>query len=263
MGRQNALVLAAGIGSRLKPLTDEWPKCLMPIHGVPLLEYWLSDLIALASNQIFVNTFHHAEIVEEFLQRDRFRGHVTAVPETQLLGTAGTLMHLASQLLDKPTLLIHGDNWCYSDLEQLVKYHYDKRPAYCPMTMMTFTTDNPQSCGIVKLDEENIVSAFYEKCPDPPGTTANAAVYMMEPEIIQWITKQEGCTDFTLDVIPRYIGQIATIHNHSFYRDIGNIRALRLAQNDPQKQTIWNNPDLWLQNFSNHPIHRQILLSSQ
>ena len=63
----NALVLAAGEGRRLRPLTNDWPKCLMPIRGVPILEYWLSDLIANGVETVFVNTSYKYKIVEKFL----------------------------------------------------------------------------------------------------------------------------------------------------------------------------------------------------
>ena len=67
-----ALLLAAGLGSRLRPLTERWPKCLMPIGERPLLEYWLETLYSLKISNVLVNLYHHHEIVRNYLNRPRF-----------------------------------------------------------------------------------------------------------------------------------------------------------------------------------------------
>ena len=86
-----ALLLAAGLGNRLHPLTKKWPKCLMPIGERPLLEHWLETLYSINVREVLVNLHHHSEIVKEFLNRPRFKGWVRPVYEETLLGTAGTL----------------------------------------------------------------------------------------------------------------------------------------------------------------------------
>lgn len=86
-----ALLLAAGLGIRLRPLTDEWPKCLMPIGKRPLLEYWLQTLLTAGIQDVLVNTHFHADQVNAFLAREQFATWVKSVHERQLLGTAGTL----------------------------------------------------------------------------------------------------------------------------------------------------------------------------
>ena len=89
-----ALLLAAGLGTRLRPLTNVWPKCLMPIQKRPLLEYWLGVLKRTGINSALVNLHHHSEVVEEFLQQSCFRSWVCTVYEEELLGTAGTLRNV-------------------------------------------------------------------------------------------------------------------------------------------------------------------------
>ena len=91
MNEVRALLLAAGLGSRLHPLTDKWPKCLMPIGERPLLEYWLETMHSTNINDVIVNLHHHSKIVQEFLNRPRFKGWVNPMYEKTLLGTAGTL----------------------------------------------------------------------------------------------------------------------------------------------------------------------------
>jgi mannose-1-phosphate guanylyltransferase len=250
----NAIILAAGEGTRLRPLTEKWPKCLMPIHGKPLMEYWLSDLFEINPSSIFVNTSYLSSIVEEYLARDRFAGRIEVLKEEVLLGTGGTLLSIKDHLRDKPALVIHGDNWCGMKIIDLIDHHQKYRPAHCVITMMTFETDTPETCGIVELDSANVVKAFHEKKPNPPGNRANAAVYIIEPEIISWM-EVRNIFDFSTEVLPHFMGRIFTVHNDRFHRDIGNIESLRKTRADPIKELIWKENDAWLNSFDCNPIH--------
>lgn len=93
-----SLLLAAGLGTRLRPFTDVWPKCLMPIGQKPLLEIWLESMQKVGIDQVLVNLHYHAEAVQAFLQRTFFSSWVNSVYEEQLLGTAGTLRENAAFL---------------------------------------------------------------------------------------------------------------------------------------------------------------------
>ena len=155
-----ALVLAAGVGSRLHPLTNDWPKCLMPIGQRPLLDYWLETLYLLGIEDVLVNLHHHSPIVEEFLLRERFSNWVNYVYEEELLGTAGTLIANKDFFEGATVLLIHADNWCQCNFKSFLNYHVNGRPRSCFITMMTFETDSPQSCGIVEVDKTNTVINF-------------------------------------------------------------------------------------------------------
>ena len=79
MNKVKAMLLAAGLGTRLSPLTDNWPKCLMPIGNRPLLEYWLETLHSSGVGKALVNLHHHSEKVQEFLNRTLFKDWVSSV----------------------------------------------------------------------------------------------------------------------------------------------------------------------------------------
>jgi mannose-1-phosphate guanylyltransferase len=129
--------------------------------------------------------------------------------------------------------------------------------------MMTFTTQTPSTCGIVELDKDNIVIGFHEKIKDPPGNLANGAVYLLEPEVLKWICDRPEITDFSTQVLPQFIGRIATWHNQGVHIDIGSIHALRQAQSLALSGRLRSDPpsDDWQRVFAFHPIHQQIELA--
>lgn len=245
----SVLLLAAGRGTRLQPLTEIWPKCLMPINGHPLLEYWLKGLISLGIGHILVNVHSHRAKVLGFLARDEFLTSVKPVYEPRLLGTAGTLRANTDFFRDRSVLLIHADNWCHCDFRSFIDFHLEKRLPHCPITMMTFDSDNPSSCGVVETDRNGVVIAFHEKVSDPPSNRANAAVYMVEPEVLQWLESEPAVNDFSTEVLPNYLGRIATWHNAEIHRDIGTLSELRAAQSDLSTIPFIQENDLWQRNF--------------
>jgi mannose-1-phosphate guanylyltransferase len=230
MTQPKALLLAAGIGSRLAPLTDVLPKCLMPIGGKPLLGYWLEMLRQAEVTDIVVNLHHHAELVRDYIARSRFAASVTTSFEAQLLGTGGTLLNHRARFSKGPTLLAHADNLTYFSPRCFFKAHH-ARPANAVMTMMTFVTDQPRQCGILELGEGDTVVAMHEKSENPPGNLANAAVYVVEPVVIEFMaTLGRPVIDFSTEVLPHFMGRIHTFHNDRYHRDIGTVASLVRAQ---------------------------------
>ena len=253
-----ALLLAAGLGTRLSPLTEKWPKCLMPTGERPLLEYWLETLYSNNVREVLVNLHHHFEIVQEFLNRPRFNDWVHTVYEETLLGTAGTLGANKEFFQDCTTLLVHADNWCQCDFADFLNYHRKHRPEHCPITMMTFESPAPETCGIVETDLDGIVYAFHEKSSNPTGNQANGAVYLLEPEVLKWIEKNPNISDFSTEVLPHFMGHIVTWNNCGIHRDIGALPMLQLAQSDPHPTSCWQETDAWQKKFLLNPIHQQI-----
>lgn len=256
----SVLLLAAGCGTRLQPYTNNWPKCLMPINGKPLLEYWLDIARELGTANVLVNTHYLSDVVQSFLDRPVFKQWVKGVYEPELKGTAGTLRANAQALGDTTVLLVHADNLCQCDFHAFLKFHETSRQKHCPITMMTFHTKTPSTCGIVAIDDDGVVIDFHEKVKNPTGNLANGAVYLLEPEVLQWISDNPEVTDFSTQVLPHFVGRITTWHNKGTHIDIGSIEALHEAQvRAPQRAVaISETSDEWLLKFASHPIHTQI-----
>ena len=99
------------------------------------------------------------------------------------------------------------------------------------MTMMTFDTDAPSTCGIVVLSDKGLVQEMHEKAADPPGRRANAAVYIFEPEVVDFIASLgRPVVDLSTEVLPHFVGHIYTFHNYGYHRDIGSPESLKRAE---------------------------------
>jgi mannose-1-phosphate guanylyltransferase len=227
-----AVLLAAGLGTRLRPLTERVPKCLVPIHGKPLLAYWFDLLFDAGIEAALVNTHYMAEKVRDFIAASRWRGRIRLMHEDELLGTGGTVLKARDFVGHQAFMVIHADNLSRFDVGAFIERHR-ARPSGTEITMMTFRTDAPRTCGIVKLDERGVVMELHEKVEDPPGDIANAAVYIFEPSVLDFLASLPGAfIDVSTQVLPRYVGRMHTFHNADFHRDVGTLESLRLAQSE-------------------------------
>ena len=226
-----ALLLAAGLGTRLLPLTRNTPKCLVRVKDKPILKIWLEILEELGCDSVLINTHYLADQVDEFLLNySSKKMKIDSVYESVLNGTAGTLLKNRDYFKDSNVLLIHADNYTNDDLKDFLNAHFN-RPLNCDLTMLTFTTDNPASCGIVEKNDKNIVINFYEKVSYSVGNVANGAIYLFDYSFItKLISKKIFIKDFSNDVLPLFLGSIFSWHTNSVYIDIGTPDSLRKAQ---------------------------------
>lgn len=227
-----ALLLAAGLGTRLRPITNTIPKCLVEISGRPLLDYWIELLSQGGISDILINLHYLPELVRAYLSTCAYPVNITAVLEDKLLCTGGTLLRNRTYFGQEPVMLIHADNLSLFDMHAFMEKFYS-RDKNIDITMMTFHTDVPETCGIVELDARGAVCAFHEKVKTPPGNLANAAVYIMAPTVIDFIASLgKEVVDFSTEVLPYYMGRINTFHNEVYHRDIGTVESLLLAQSE-------------------------------
>jgi mannose-1-phosphate guanylyltransferase len=224
-----ALLLAAGFGTRLRPLTNTVPKCLVPIKGKPLLGIWLDRLTRAGIGPFLINTHYLSAQVEHFIDSSSYREQVKLVNELEMRGTAGTLLANLDYFSGEDCMLIHADNYCLADLNAF-QFAHANRPAECLMTMMTFRTNHPSSCGIVKLDERGVVRSFFEKIQNPPGNLANGAVYILSSELLSKLSSDhQAVKDFSTEVLSQYIGHIYTYETTEVLLDVGTPESYKLA----------------------------------
>lgn len=216
-----AILLAAGFGTRLMPLTEKMPKCLVPIKGRPLLDIWLENLIKNNVKPCLINTHYLAEKVEYFIESSAYVDNVRLSHEEIILGTAATLAKNLDFFDGDDGMLIHADNYSKFSIENFVEAHY-KRPKSCLITALAFRTENPSACGIYSVDNDNVVVDFQEKKSKYIGNLANAAVYILSKEF-QEIFKRDysNAVDFSNDVLPNFIKKIYVYETKELFIDIG------------------------------------------
>ena len=224
-----ALLLAAGMGLRLLPITATTAKCMVEINGRPLLDYWLELLFDAGIERVLINTHWLAEQIEEYVKASRWSARINLVHEAELLGTGGTILANREWLQETSFIVAHADNLTDFDVRGFIAAHA-RRPAAHAITMLGFRTDAPRSCGIVELDRRGTVIAFHEKADDPPGNLANGAVYIFEPEVVDSIAAMgRPQVDLSTEIIPDYVGRIMCVETVGYHRDIGTPESLRRA----------------------------------
>jgi len=224
-----ALLLAAGLGLRLLPITATTAKCMVEINGRPLLDYWLELLFDAGIERVLVNTHWLADQVEAYVKASRWADRIDLVHEAELLGTGGTILANRKWFRQKPFIVAHADNLTDFDVRGFTAAH-ERRPAGHAITMLGFRTDTPRSCGILELDRRGTVIAFHEKVDDPPGNLANGAVYIFEPEVADSIAAMgRPQVDLSTEIIPDYVGRILCVETAGYHRDIGTPESLRRA----------------------------------
>jgi mannose-1-phosphate guanylyltransferase/mannose-1-phosphate guanylyltransferase/phosphomannomutase len=241
MTPRRALILSAGRGERLRPLTDERPKTMMPIDGCPLLEYHVVLLRELGVRELAVNLHHKPEVVmAHFGDGSGWGVSIRYSLEEELLGTAGAARRVAPFLGAGTFVVLYGDNLMDFDLRPLFELH---ERAGAIATLAVVDGLPPTAAGIVSLDAEGRVTRFLEK-PLPQqvfSSLVNAGIYVMEPEVLDFIPSQ-GPSDFGRDVLPSLIaagrlvyaremeGYLSGIDTPELYRAVeADVRSGRLS----------------------------------
>ena len=185
----------------------------------------------------FANDYGY-EQVEQHVMNSEFHEFIDLIHEENLLLTGGTVLANKDYFCNETFMLAHADNLSICDYKDFITSHYS-RPEGTVITMMTYLSDNPESCGIIEIDEFGVVQKFHEKVKIPPSNIANAAVYIIEPSIIDFMTKlNKQEIDFSTEVIPAFLGGINTYHNDIYHRDIGTLESYCLSQIEYYKMSV-------------------------
>ena len=224
-----AFLLAAGLGTRLRPITETTPKCMINIGGQPLLDIWLDTFDRAGVDEVLVNTHHLPEVVKRHLENRVAPPDVRTVFEPQLLGSAGTLMANRNWVDGEDLFLAcYADNLTDFDLRSLVDFHRDGDAI---ATLAVFHTDRPSACGIVDVDTKNRVVGFVEKPIEPKSDLANAGMYVFHPSVLDEVNGGPP-KDIGYDLLPKLVGRARALPVEGYLRDIGTPEAYQLAQRD-------------------------------
>lgn len=222
-----AFLLAAGNGTRLKPLTDTVPKCLLPIQGTPLLGIWLELCREHGIDELLINAHAHSAAVKNYVVGNHRELSIRVSEEKTLLGSAGTLRENREWIgKDSEFWILYGDVLTCANLTRMFEMH---RRLQQPATIGVYEVSNPTQCGIVTLDEKGIVREFMEKPAHPRSNLAFAGLMVASPEIFDLIPR-EIPADIGFHVLPKLVGRMAAYSIPEFLVDIGTPEKYSMAQ---------------------------------
>lgn len=198
-----AMVLAAGEGTRLSPLTLETPKVLLPVGAVPLVCRTLAWLKSHGISQVAINLYHLGNKIREFLGNGSWFGvEISYSWEETLLGTAGGVKKMA-HFFSNTFVVVYGDVLTDFDLAAMISFHQEKKAL---VTLALFEAPEPSEVGVVQLDKDGRVLDFVEKPPKEAdlGNLGSGGVYVLERQVLDYIPNQGFC-DFAYDIFPKLI----------------------------------------------------------
>jgi mannose-1-phosphate guanylyltransferase len=223
-----AFLLTAGLGTRLQPLTNHTPKCLLPIAGRPLIDYWLDLFVRYGINEVLINLHHLPEQVKNYLVNRNFPGRIHTFFEPELLGSAGTIIVNRQFVDSEPFFFVfYGDNLTNIRIDNWLDFHKARGG---DLTLMIYRTNQPQRKGIIELDDNGKVLSFKEKPLHPRSNLASAGMYLATPAIFDVFTKSKFPLDMAYDILPKLIGRMYGMISDDIILDIGTPEDFNLAQ---------------------------------
>ncbi len=217
-----ALILCAGEGTRMNPITLEIPKPMLPIKGKPVLEHIISLFKEYSINDIIINVYHLKQKIKDYFKDGRDFGiNISYIEEEILSGTAGPIKKISKEI-DDTFFVSNGDELKDLDLDKMYDFH-KKNKAFATIALKE--VKNPSKYGVVKLNKDKIID-FVEK-PEKgkePSNLINAGLYLFEPEVIKYIP--DGFSKLEVDIFPKLIrkGKVFGYKFNGQWFDTGNFK---------------------------------------
>lgn len=227
------MILAAGMGTRLRPLTNNLPKIMLPIDGRPLIDYVIRLFTENGIDEVAINLYHRPDVVVEHLgDGRRFGVRVTYSFEEKPLGTAGGLGKLR-HFFTETFVAINGDMLSSMDISAQVKFH---RARKATATIALFEVADPTARGVVELDGHQRIRRFVEKPPADQvfSNLVNAGVYVIEPEVLDSIP-DDTFADLGTDIFPLLLREGKVLFGYpsrEYLLDIGTLASYKQAEDD-------------------------------
>src|SRR5436309_7687995 len=235
-----AVVMAGGEGTRLRPLTSNQPKPMVPIVGKPCMEHILDLLRAHGIDEVIVTLAFMPQAIRSYFGDGESLGlSIEYSVEESPLGTAGSVRLAGTERLDETFLVISGDALCDVDLSAIVEAHRRQEAA---VTIGLKSVENPLEFGIVVTDEDGRVERFLEKpsWSQVFSDTINTGIYVVEPECLRHIPDDRPY-DFSKELFPLLLEMGRPLHGHVFdgyWQDIGDLDQFRQANFDALDERV-------------------------
>ena len=222
-----AFLLAAGKGTRLTPLTETTPKCLLPVGGASLLSIWLELCRRHGIDEVLINVHAHPDAIREYFACNQNGIRVRLFQEPTLLGSAGTIAANREWVAHESWFwVLYADVLTNMNLRALLDFHMARRTA---ATLAVYRVPDPSRCGIVTLDENGEVTDFVEKPPIPLSNLAFSGVLIGTHQLLDKIPNRLPA-DIGFDVLPRMVNKMSAYEISDYLLDIGTLPNYKQAQ---------------------------------
>lgn len=228
-----AILLSAGYGTRLRPLTDIQPKCLLTINDKPLLYHWLDLLENENISEVIINTHHLAKNINKSIKQRKNKIKITLIYEPHLLGSAGTIFANRSHFENEENfLLLYSDNITNISLSTIIDFHKQVDSIF---TTYIYETVTPSEKGIFEYDfDTGKVLSFEEKPTHPKSNFANAGIGVLNKKIFDFYSSKVPL-DFAKAIMPLITEKMYVLKTDKYIIDIGSTEDYKYAQK------IWKN----------------------
>jgi mannose-1-phosphate guanylyltransferase / phosphomannomutase len=229
-----AVVMAGGEGTRLRPMTANQPKPLLPVVNRPIMEHVLRLLRRHGFTDTVVTVQFLASLIRNYFgDGDELGMNLRYATEEKPLGTAGSVKNAEAELRDSRFVVISGDALTDIDLTEMARFHEDNKAL---LTVALKRVPNPLEFGIVITGEDGRIERFHEKPTwgQVFSDTANTGIYMMEPEIFKYVAAGES-VDWSNEVFPRLLEVGAPVFGYvaeGYWEDVGTLEKLLQVQAD-------------------------------
>ena len=221
-----AVIMAGGYGTRLKPLTNELPKPMVPIIDKPIIEYIIYNLKKHGITDIIVTLGYKPERIMDYLGDGKKYGvDIRYSVETVPLGTAGGVKKI-SEMIDGTFVVISGDALTNIDLSGMIAHHKTHGKL---MTMAVKEMEDVTGFGVVKCDSDGVVTSFIEKPSHSIDKLVNTGIYILEKAVFNNIP--DGKYDFARELFPKMMDNLSAYRMSGYWSDIGTLSSYYLTNN--------------------------------
>ncbi|MCK9374216.1 MAG: sugar phosphate nucleotidyltransferase, partial [Sulfuricurvum sp.] len=229
-----AVVMAGGFGTRIQPLTNSIPKPMLPIMNKPMMEHTIMALKELGIKEFIVLLYFKPEVIKDYFKDGSELGiKITYVVPDDDYGTAGAVKRAQEYIGNENFIIISGDLVTDFDFQKIFDYHKAKNSR---LTITLTSVENPLEFGVVIANEEGRIEKFLEKPSwgEVFSDTINTGIYIIEPEILDYIPKNENF-DFAKDLFPLLMREGISLmagYAEGYWRDVGNPESYRDVYDD-------------------------------
>jgi mannose-1-phosphate guanylyltransferase len=209
-----AMLLAAGLGTRLRPITDNIPKCMVSVAGRPVLQHNIEWLRSQGVLDLVINLHYHPQSVTDYFgDGSKFGVRISYSYEPQLLGTSGAVWAARQYFSESPFYVLYADNFIDIDLERFYDAHIKHQVI---VSMALFFREDVSSSGVVMLDEHSLITAFKEKPKQGQIDShwVNAGLLLCETKVLQYIPPDKA-SDFGYDILPALLAAKESMYGYA------------------------------------------------